>query len=1445
MAVPNPYRLASRQALILIVLSFPFSGSIAADPEYISTLAGTGVAGLNGDGLPARNTFLSLPQDGAFAPDGTFYFSDWNNHRIRRILADGTIQTVAGTGELGDGQDGLATEMRLNHPTHVSFDAQGRLLIACWHNSKVKRIDLTTGMGVNVAGTGARAYGGDGDLANLARLDLPSSVVVDSFGNLIISDQANFRLRKVDAANMIATSCGTGIAGYTGDDGLATLATIKSPVGQSAAPAGRIDIDVQDRIYIADTGNHAIRRIDTDGMIHTIAGTGIAGYSGDNGPATAAQLNTPSDVAVDPLGRVYIADTKNNVIRRIEIDGTIHTVAGTGIQGFSGDGGLAKNAKLNRPYGVAIGPDGEVVIADTHNQRLRILTEDPLPGGGPVEEEPVVIIPCTGEVGSICTYAGTGVSAFNGDGKDRQKTDLYWPFDMEFTPSGKIYVLDWNNHRVRRVMQDGTLQTVVGTDFVGDGPPGATDLIPPGAPGVTIDLNHPTDLQEFPDGDLMVMAWHNHKIRVLDPDTGLVQVIAGLGVGFVDNVPAKDARLNQPPRGVLDPNGNLIFIDQRNQRIRLIRDFAAQRANAMVSTIAGNPGSPVVPGYNGDGLALETKFNFPTGTNPEPTGGIARAPNGDFYFSDTLNHRIRRLRFAGPDFTDGSIVTIAGTGVGGYSGEGAASTAQVNYPQDVEIGPDGKLYFADANNNRIRRIDLTNDTIETIVGTGVEGYSGDGGPAIDATLNRPFGIAFDPHGNLYVSDTFNSRIRKVKLTTTPEGPDPILPADYSASFVEVRNCRFSLEHGGVYIRVLASTPEAAAEYQNNASPLPVGTVIVKEEYADDHCDSSELLRWRVMRKEAPGYDAPAGDWHWQWLTPRREVVYDNKDTCISCHLQPDCVVRDFMCAHPGNTSEMKVVLDDLPASLVSISGTPPDDGHSHGGGINFNVYAVGADPGDGRGPFVVGYSHEGEWRRYNTGATGDLWWISDHVIDGSFYMCGEDGLILRFDEVTKTFTRMETPGGKLLFGIWGTDAQHLWAVGGDLNDEDQGGVVWKFNGTEWAVDATVAEALPGGIPTLYKVWGRNVNDIWVCGRLGVVLQFNGARWTTVPTGVTRPLFTIHGNDTRVVATGGAFEGVLLELENEVFVNRTPPSSPQLNGVFISLGGPSAAVGAEGSFAVRGASGWELKAPVTAKYPADFHGTWMDSAGGIWAVGGDLSVDQSYGILAYAGAGTVARDWVADPCAPGISNFEIPQTVSYSRQIVQLFRQRNCLNPTCHGGAPVNPESEYDLRTYATSFGPGLQTRTFGMCDIVPGNPDASFLLDKLGPNPRVGAQMPDGFPPLSAADINLIRTWISEGAVDDTAPAGTFRRGDFDAGGTLNITDPIATFNYLFVSGLGPDCEDAADANDDGFVNITDGIFSLNFQFIGVASPAPPPPFPGCGFDTTQDELDCQSLTCK
>lgn len=727
----------------------------------IQTIAGNGNAAFDGDGRGPLATALYLPQDLTVGPDRLLYLVDWNNHRLRRIR-DGKVETIAGTGELGDAEDGDALQTKFNHPTNVAFDHERRLLVAAWHNSLVKRIDLATGRIENVAGTGDRGFGGDGGPANEAILDLPSSVACDSLGNILVSDQANYRIRKIDRNGTITTIAGTSSPGYSGDGGPAILAQFRAPRGQAAPPAGRLTLDDRDQIYIADTGNHAIRLIDTQGIIHTIAGTGEPGYSGDGGPASQAQVNTPSDVAVAPDGSVYIADTMNNAIRRIRPDGIIETVAGTGEQGFGGDGGPATQARLDRPYGVEVAPNGTVLVADTHNHRIRAIGD--FDNGAVVLPTPTptpVVIPCTDEPGTICTYAGNGGMGYSPDGTHRLRAILYWPFDIAFLPSGRKIFLDWNNHLVREILPDDTIRTVMGTDFVGDGPEDLSDLTLPGADPLTVALNHPTDVEEFPNGDLLLQAWHNHKLRVLERTTGRVRVLAGRGPGYAgDGGPVGQALLNQPPHGVFDPDGNYFFIDQRNQRIRVIYRFAELRDEATIDTIVGNGSA----GFNGDGMASEVLVNFPAGPNPEPSGGIVLDRWGNLYFADTLNHRIRRVQFCSSDFRCGVVTTIAGTGIPGYSGDGGPATlAQLNYPQDLEIGPDGNLYVADSNNHAVRRIDFSTGVISTIAGNGTRGYSGDGGPAVQAQLQRPFGIAFDPEsGDLYVSDTFNGRIRRVK-----------------------------------------------------------------------------------------------------------------------------------------------------------------------------------------------------------------------------------------------------------------------------------------------------------------------------------------------------------------------------------------------------------------------------------------------------------------------------------------------------------------------------------------------------------------------------------------------------------------------------------------------------------------------------------------------------------
>jgi len=390
----------------------------------ICTFMGTGRAGLGVDGVPPEEVLLYLPQDVAEDPEGQIYVLDWNNHRVRTVV-DGRVETLLGTGYLGDAPEGYAEEISLNHPTHISFDPTGRLYLSAWHNSKVMVMNRATGWVENLCGTGGRSYAGDGGPALEAVLDLPVATVIDSRGRAVIMDQANQRIRRIELDGTIDTIVGPprdyvhvpagfveacfddgaggqtckvcpeaeaadpeceGVAfkpqGFAGDGGPATEAFLFLPFSQSAAPAGRIDIDADDRIYIADTGNQRVRLVDTDGTIRTVAGSGpetfdptfTGGYAGDGGPATEALLRTPSDVAVAPDGSFYIADRDNHCVRKVDTAGVITTAAGVcGQRGRTGDGGPATEALLDRPYGIFVSSDGTLYIADTHNHRIRVV----------------------------------------------------------------------------------------------------------------------------------------------------------------------------------------------------------------------------------------------------------------------------------------------------------------------------------------------------------------------------------------------------------------------------------------------------------------------------------------------------------------------------------------------------------------------------------------------------------------------------------------------------------------------------------------------------------------------------------------------------------------------------------------------------------------------------------------------------------------------------------------------------------------------------------------------------------------------------------------------------------------------------------------------------------------------------------------------------------------
>lgn len=366
-------------------------------PGAICTLLGTGEAGRSDDGATLSQSELYLPGDIARGPDGRLVVADTHNHRVVRISKDGRVSTIAGTGAIGDGPEGAATQARLAAPTSVTFDDRGAMWIAAWQNSRLARVDLDTNTLSFPCGTGERGYSGSPEPAISSVLDLPVSVVADSGGRLFFFDQANQLVRVVEDGQLQDFAGRQREHGFSGDGGRAMDAHFHATVGQTAGPANKIDVGAA-AVYIADTNNHVIRRIDREtGIIETVAGihwcaadgvcVGEDVQGGGAGAADEVGLRYPVDVALGPDGALYIADTMNHCVRVVR-DGWTETFAGTcGAEGYEGDNGPADSALLSRPEGVMVDGAGHVYIADTYNHVIRVVHPSLSHNGGDIARD--------------------------------------------------------------------------------------------------------------------------------------------------------------------------------------------------------------------------------------------------------------------------------------------------------------------------------------------------------------------------------------------------------------------------------------------------------------------------------------------------------------------------------------------------------------------------------------------------------------------------------------------------------------------------------------------------------------------------------------------------------------------------------------------------------------------------------------------------------------------------------------------------------------------------------------------------------------------------------------------------------------------------------------------------------------------------------------------------
>jgi uncharacterized protein (TIGR03437 family) len=583
-----------------------------------------------------------------------------------------------------------------------------------------------------------------------APLGFPSGATADSQGNVYISDPYNERVFQLTPTGMIRTVAGNGLAGFSGDGGPATSATLNNPAG--------IAIDASGNLFIADIDNYRIREVSAAGIISTVAGNGTAGFSGDGGPALSAELSDPSAVAVDSSGDLFI--TGGYRIREVSSNGVIMTIAGNGVSAMAGDGGPATSAEISDSGAITLDGGGDIFFTDYN--RVREISVQ----------------------GIVTTVAGGGTG---GDGGPAASASLYSATGVAIDASGNLYIADPYGNRVRIVSTAGIIGTFAGSGGACQGGP-CGGFSGDGGPAPSAVFSYPLDVAVDPSGDVFITDSGNQRVRKVLP-TGVISTVAGNGLyGFSgDGGPATLANLNSPFAAVLDAHGNLFLSDTVNNRIREVSP------TGIISTVAGNG----TRGFSGDeGPALSAALDTPK--------GIAFDASGNLYIVDSYNFRVRIV-------SNGIITTFAGNGTQADSGDGGPATAaglggpvgvavdssgnvfisdggirkvsttgiitsigtqaSLESPEGLAVDSTGNLFIADTANGRVRELSAATGTVTTVAGTGLDydsnafGYSGDGGPAIAAELNQPEGVAVDSSGNVFIADTLNAVVREVSAAT--------------------------------------------------------------------------------------------------------------------------------------------------------------------------------------------------------------------------------------------------------------------------------------------------------------------------------------------------------------------------------------------------------------------------------------------------------------------------------------------------------------------------------------------------------------------------------------------------------------------------------------------------------------------------------------------------------